>query len=410
MSAYIKVAGRKAGFTYKYQDKYLYSVYDPIKEALAFIDKNVKPTSKCAVTICGADFVNEILLERGYRTIISIDVGLILQSQRDFEPTVSSDKIHRVVSIKEATDILLYNNISASELDLLIWSPYISTHLECGELLADIKSMCQLATANKLTADTFGKIELRNADRNLATLTEIPLLKKQNKAKLAIIIASGASLPRYVEELRLLSREALVVSLPSAMKYLTSENIQPDYCIVADPGYASLYHLDGLETDTTVICPLSINPAILRLPHVRPVFFDYGICEDKGIFNSECVRSVSEGSVCFNALRIVKQLGCSQALLLGQDFAFCEHRSHVAGGFFEAQYYNQTDYYNSMDRILSAIQFRNDPCTLEVCGRQFESDATLKIYYEHFIDTDFGIEILLPKNVFNPLSEKIKKI
>lgn len=410
MSQYIKVAGRKNGFTYKYQDKYLYSVYDPIKEAKSFADKNVKPTSKYAITICGADFVNQILLERGYETIISIDVGLVMHSQRDFEPTVNSDKIHRVKSIKEATDILLYNNISATDLDLLIWSPYISTHSECGVLLANIKSMCELAAANKVTADTFGKIELRNAKRNLATLSEIRLLKKENKAKLAVIVASGASLPRYVEQLRLLSSDALVVSLPSAMKYLTSVNIQPDYCIVVDPGYASLYHLNGLQTDTNLICPLSVNPAILRLPHVVPYFFDYGVCEDKGIFNSECVRSVSEGSVCFNALRIVKQLGCTQALLLGQDFAFCEHRSHVAGGFFEEEYYCQTGFYNSIDKILSGIQFRKDPCKMQVCGKSFDSDVTLKIYYEHFIETDFGIEILLSKNVFNPLSEKIQKI
>lgn len=406
MSEFVKVNGRKNNPTYIFNEKYIYSSYDPYKEATQFITNKSKSDSKVVITICGADFVNELLIKNTQKIVISIDLGLILDGKSDFDNWVDSPKLYRVKTLKQVLDILLKNNITANEIDLLIWTAYISQVEGSKNVLSDIKDICQTATASKVTADFFCKIEQRNARRNIKTLKCFNKLYRQNTdKKTAVIVASGASLPLYMNFLMKNRADSLVVALPSAMKFLQNNKISVDYCIAVDPGYATLYHLNNVKQPIKLICPLSINPAILHIPNIEPVFFDYGNTWDKDYFDDKCVKSVSEGSVCFNAIRIVTQLGCKKAVLLGQDFAFYHNRSHVAGGFFESEYYNKTDYFNSMDKILSSIELKKDPAFLQVGNKKLRSDVTLKIYYQHLLDTKFDIDLSVPDGAFNPIWE-----
>ena len=72
MNQLIKVKGKRNKYTYKYNNKYIYSAYDPIKEAKIFID-NFKTIKNITITCCGADFVNSVLLDKNIDLIISFE-------------------------------------------------------------------------------------------------------------------------------------------------------------------------------------------------------------------------------------------------------------------------------------------------------------------------------------------------
>ena len=53
---YVKEIAKNGYPTYKFNNVYLYSKYDPLKEAKRFVDEqNLK---KNVITLCGADYVN----------------------------------------------------------------------------------------------------------------------------------------------------------------------------------------------------------------------------------------------------------------------------------------------------------------------------------------------------------------
>ena len=409
MSRFIRTIGRKGQPTYTLDSKFIYSAYDPYREAVSYVSQNVKPNHKAAVTICGADFINNALVERGYTTIISFDLSLLSGGEPDFVPFADSPSIHRVKSIQQAENILLENGITVSDLDILIWTPYIAAYenSDTANLLEQIKNMCLTITASKTAADTFGKLEERNAVRNIRTMESVTYIPSQNVCDTAVIVASGASLPNYLELLRTLQNKALILALPSSVKYLNSLGIIPDFVIAVDPGYATLYHLCSLKVETSLICPLSINPAILRLPNITPIFFSYENETDRKVFaNTDVIRSCSEGSVIFNSIRIVRQLGAKNVILMGQDFSFCSHRSHVAGGYFETEFFGSSSYYDSLDKTLLELRCRKEPTVIRAGDRMLDSDVSLKIYMDHLLQTDFGVRILLPDNAFNPLDNR----
>jgi hypothetical protein len=91
---------------------------------------------------------------------------------------------------------------------------------------------------------------------------------------------------------------------------------------------------------------------------------------------------------------------------MGQDFSFCNHRSHVPGGYFETEYFGQTGYYDSLDKTLLELRCRKEPTVIKTGDRMLDSDVSLKIYMDHLLRTDFGMRILLPDNAFNPLDNR----
>ncbi len=409
MSRFIRTVGRKGQPTYTLDGKFIYSAYDPFREADSFVNQNVKPNHNAAVTICGADFINNVLAERGYTTIISFDLSVLSGGEPDFEPLTENVAIHRVRSVQQAQNILLEKGIAAADIDILIWTPYIAAceNADTAKLLEQIKNMCLTVTASKTAADTFGKLEERNAARNIRTMKSLTYMMPQNVCDTAVIVASGASLPNYLELLRTLKSKALILALPSSVKYLHSVGIEPDYVIAVDPSYATLYHLCGLKVETSLICPLSINPAILRLPNISPIFFSYENETDRKVFaNTDVIRSCSEGSVIFNSIRIVRQLGAKNVILMGQDFSFCNHRSHVVGGYFETEFFGSSSYYDSLDKTLLELRCRKEPTVIRAGDRMLDSDVSLKISMDHLLQTDFGVRILLPDNAFNPLDNR----
>lgn len=406
MTNYLKVIGRKGFITYKFGGKYLYSNYDPYQEAVSFIENSERKFGKYALTFCGADYVNKALLQKGYQNILSFEPII-------FDKLTDSSAILRLRSIEELETCIVENNINPVQIDLFIWRPFIETDAQIYlEYLTQIKNILNKITLSNKTEKYFGFVETRNFLRNIYVNNKLNILcNSKKKANPALIIASGYSLIDNVEFIKSAINKAYLIALPSALHFLEALNITPDLSIVTDPGYPSYYHLSKFKKNISIIAPLSIQPTITFLKNYNFLFFNYKSFLDEFFFEGiNSAYSPPEGSVIFNLLNILPQIGFDTSIIVGLDFSYYKNRSHINEGYFEREYFTQSDYFKSIDFHLKRISARKDNITYSVGNNTFYSDISLKIYYDHFINRHYDLEILAPNTCYNPLSDKFKKI
>jgi hypothetical protein len=400
MNSYNKEIGKKGFLSYKCNNKYIYSIYDPIAEAKRFVD-SFQQLNKVVITCCGADFVNKTLLEHDIDEIISFEPIL-------FDAVEHSKKIVRFSNLRDLENYLFsrkYSNIS-----LLIWQPLVESNPDIYlDNLKKIKDIIQKLIFSNNTEIRFGFLETRNFLRNIFKFDNINILEA-SAVKIenpAIIISSGFSLEDNIDFINQVKEYCYLFSLPSSLPFLQSKNITPDFSIAVDPGFATYYHISKFKNKLNFICPLTITPSILNLPNITPYFFSYQtFLENKLFNNSNIISSSAEGSVFINLLRLLPQLGFQKVILIGQDFGFKNNRSHINGGFFEIEFINQSNYLNPIENEIKKLDVAKNIDYIPNNNNKIKTDTALKIYYNHFLENNFNINIYISPYAFNKLENK----
>ncbi len=214
----------------------------------------------------------------------------------------------------------------------------------------------------------------------------------------------------WVDHIKKIAERAFIFSLPSALPFLEHHNIKPDFVICVDPGYASFYHLYKYKNQISLICPLSLTQSVYKLKSINTLFFNYtNILENILFENYDAVASAPEGSVFINLLRILTQLGFKNALVLGQDFGYMDNRSHINEGSFEREYSRISYYFQPLESKIVNFDHMKEKASIKIDDREIKSNIALKLYYEHFLNNKYDINILLPADVFNPIDKSIRK-
>lgn len=406
MRQYEKHISKKGLPTYKYNNRFIYSAYDPVKEADKFI-RSQPDLKKYIITCCGADYINSALLQTDITLIISYD-------PLDFNNTLQSEKLIRIKNVEEIEQVLLKNNIHAKDVGLLLWKPLIESNPEVYlEPLKALKQILHKAGISSNTANTFGFLESSNFIKNYLSMSEPDMLIK-NETPIpgpAVIISSGASLEDAVDYIKQIESRCYFFALPSALPFLASHEIKPDFVIAVDPGYGTYYHLAKYPHPCYLLCPLTVSPSIFKLSNFKPLVFSYATHLDTLFFTDDTIVTTgAEGTVFINLLRILPQLGFNKALVFGQDFGYYNHRSHVPGGTFEREFLHRSNYFHSQEAGVKFLEKGQPAEYLHVDGLQITTNTAYKLYYEHFIKQTFQVEIVLPETCFNPIAPYIKKI
>lgn len=408
MNNLIKEKGKKGHVTYKCKNKYIYSYYDPVNEAKKYLT-SFKKINKYVITCCGEDYVNSQLL------LFNKDIELIIS----FEPikfieTEFSNKIIRSDTTEKIEKILLEKNIHAKDITLIIWQPLIESfpdiYLNQLKLLKDI---LYKASISSNTANKYGFLEFKNLLINLLNNNQICIIKSNNKKinNPAIILSSGPSLKDNINFINKVKNKSYIFALPSSLPFIEHKNIIPDFIIAVDPGYATLLHLSKFKRNVFLMAHLGINPSIFNIKNLTPIIFSYNSFLEKMLFEDiDIVTSSSEGSVFINLLRILPQLGFEEVILIGQDFGYKDHRSHINEGSFEKEFISSSNYFITLENSLKKFEEIGEKTVLKIKNKEIITTIPLKIYYEHFINNKFSINILLPENTFNPISDAFNEI
>ena len=70
----------------------------------------------------------------------------------------------------------------------------------------------------------------------------------------------------------------------------------------------------------------------------------------------------------------------------------------------------RSNYLRPLEHLIKDGECKKDLTYIEDGKKKIKSDYSLQIYYNHFINNDFGLEILLPSKSYNRLNDKFKII
>lgn len=152
----------------------------------------------------------------------------------------------------------------------------------------------------------------------------------------AIIVSAGPSLDKNIHALARAKGKAFIISVDSALKALMREEILPDIAVSIDPRKNPELFQDDRINEIPFMVEGSSLPLILERNRSR-LFFMEGYGSD--IFGEGIKQKTGKklggvdtgGSVATDAFSILQRLGFKTIILVGQDLAFTEGKSHVSG-------------------------------------------------------------------------------
>lgn len=154
----------------------------------------------------------------------------------------------------------------------------------------------------------------------------------------AIVVSAGPSLNKNIVELRKAKNKAFIVAVDTAVKPLVKAGIIPDLYVVVD-GLKPIELLDFEEAKRIPLMPsLSSAKEIMANHTGKKIFFNEGemLALQLMVMNGIPFSNVAcGGSVACSAFSLVYKLGFSRIILVGQDLALTDNKTHADGTFKE---------------------------------------------------------------------------
>lgn len=149
----------------------------------------------------------------------------------------------------------------------------------------------------------------------------------------AIIVASGPSLDKNVHLLEQARGKAFIIAVDSSLRTVLKTGIAPDLCVTIDAKKLSKHFSDDRANDVPMVCHLTSNREIIQ-NHRAAKFFINDLNHHVQHFFSRHTHLFpvvsTGGSVANNAFSIAQMLGFETIIMIGQDLAYTDNRTHSA--------------------------------------------------------------------------------
>lgn len=316
--------------TIKYDNKYIHSKYDPMREAYQLIQANIEILSKETIVIYGLGLGYHIdaLLEKidSMATVYVFEYNMsLVKSCLQNNAKVFQ---YKNVNIIGSDDEKFYEKLAKSldeSGDIIIHRPSLETIKLSNESLynlIDDYSLIKQANEHNEELIKLGEENFKiNINQNYKSIEEFVNLYK-NSSKPYIITASGPSLDGELELLKRNREKFNIISVGSSLRALMEKGIRPDAIVIIDGKEVVRKQFVGFENESIPLCFYSKASRWAVNDYKGP----------KYIFNAECKNSINisiEGTVAVSAIDIAIKCGGEKIIFLGQDLAFIENKSHT---------------------------------------------------------------------------------
>ena len=201
-----------------------------------------------------------------------------------------------------------------------------------------IQNLIYHVTGSAKFVELRGLLTTTNSVRNLShrvTNQGAGRLFGQFRGIPAVLIGGGPSLEQNLFHLRGMEDRALIICSDSALRLTLAMGITPHFVTCIDPLELNLKKFEGvpIPPQVSLVCPPVVNCDILnRFP--GPIFFHLRGRQDV-LWSSPVIGD--EGylkpvtTVALLSLHLALSMGCDPIILMGQDLAFTEDKTHAAG-------------------------------------------------------------------------------
>lgn len=246
-------------------------------------------------------------------------------------------------------------------------SLFVEEAVEFARLCRDIalKELSQFNTKN-----IFSSIMVKNLFSNAKYLcdgyktTQLPEVIPSSIP--GIVVAAGPSLNKNVQKLKKAKGKAFIVAVDTAIKPMFKAGIVPDMFAVIDA--MKPLELVKLEEarDIPLLTTLNAAPEVLDYHRGKKFFFNEGYQFAERIFlrSGQKIGDVSSGgSVATNVFSFLYKIGINTVVLVGQDLAYTDNKSHADGTFQEVMEEQDTSHFmmvegNYQDKVPTRGDFK----------------------------------------------------
>lgn len=225
---------------------------------------------------------------------------------------------------------------------------------ETEKIEKELRNFLAVNLVRSKTIELFGLEWTTNYYRNLLHMLQrgVPFnfLKNQFQNIPAVVVSAGPSLEKNIELLPEIKNRAVIIAAGSSIETLTKEyNITPHFLASFDAGIGNYPHFKDLDTGKLrLIFTGDIYPRIVEefkgalIPVEASNKPSYEIYKQYGA--PPLGEALIGPSVANFALDIAVRLGCDPVILVGQDLALRDGKSHAKGNHYRMEIEDLSDY------------------------------------------------------------------
>lgn len=175
--------------------------------------------------------------------------------------------------------------------------------------------------------------EIRNINDYLNSFALSDLIESIDSDIPAFVVACGPSLRKNVAKLKRAVGKSIIIATDSALNVMYEQGIVPDVALAVDPIKDRKYMaFEGLR-HVPMIVSTSTNHDIIEYHLGKKIF--YSVWGYVYLQTKEMGKRVptldTGGSVANNALSLAHLMGCKNIVLIGQDLAYTDNKTHSDG-------------------------------------------------------------------------------
>lgn len=160
---------------------------------------------------------------------------------------------------------------------------------------------------------------------------------KEKKNDTAILVSAGPSLAKNIHLLKEAKNKAFIIVVDTAVKPVLKAGVRPDLIVTIDPTKPEeLFMYQDKLVDIPMVTILKASGNIIN-KYKGKLFFSYDWdlffdrLYDKDDYVSICLDTA--GSVANNAMSFLLKCNFKNIILIGQDLAYSNNKTHVSGAF-----------------------------------------------------------------------------
>ncbi|QPA30709.1 motility associated factor glycosyltransferase family protein [Thermaerobacillus caldiproteolyticus] len=325
---------KKGPLTMKLNGHYLYSRYDPLKDAERFIHSQIDGSASvyCLFGFGLGYHVQELLQKEPDKQIVVIEpyVSVIRKAAEniDLSNIFSHPNVDILCLEQGQTMINALNELAKQQTRWIIpnaWLKSLPQDHPFKHFLEDIK-------IREMSFQRFSSLMEKNFAENLKYMdADVGKLFAKFNGQKAILVSAGPSLDDTVYSLKKLKGKYFILSVGSALRVLKENDIVPDAVIITDPQETVYKQLDGMEfAQPLIYLSTACHSAVANHRGLKVLAFQKGYPKAESYAGQYDLPLVDTGgSVATTALDILIKMGFSEIVLLGQDLAYSKNRSHA---------------------------------------------------------------------------------
>lgn len=354
----IELEKSKSGnLTLKYNNKYIHSKYNPVKEGIQFAEGNKELLNEKIVVVYGLGLgyhihaIAEKLKDDSVLYVFEYNEKLIEYCKK-VNKDIFNYKNTKIIGSTDSQFLRKFADSLRSVENIIIHKASLETIRESNKLLYNLindfnimKQHVDMDTEIIKQSEENYKI---NTENNYKSINEfIEQFKKSNKP--FIIVSAGPSVDNDLSKLKQNREKFNIISVGSAFRTLVKNRITPDAVVIIDTKPIVKKQFENLETYNIPLCFSATASRWAVELYNGP----------KYIFNtSEHDEIKTRGTVAVSAMDIAIKCNAKKIILLGQDLAFINKKSHTST--FEETYGFKDDY--TINTKMKTVKGVNGEC------------------------------------------------